>query len=174
KEEEGEQPSSKRMKCQSQSQVFDVDVNADEGQGQGQGSDVKANETGEDHEKQVDEGDVALLCSSGGNQLGLPEAEQPQGLTVSLRPYQKQAVGWMLERERKRWITESEVGVGACRSLLTGDDGDLEVIEVVPEADLVPNTAVIRNGVVHVANFVPREHNREQIEQIQGKDLGKE
>ncbi len=65
---------------------------------------------GEEEEKEVREEDVAQLYDDEAQLCEMPEARDPKlfvrGLT--LRRYQRQALAWMIEREKKRYVTEED------------------------------------------------------------------
>lgn len=73
---------------------------------------------GEDKaEKDVEEKDVKQLYDDEAQLCGMPEADDPKlfvhGLT--LRRYQKQALAWMIAREKRRYVTEED-----CTGLVLG------------------------------------------------------
>lgn len=87
---------------------------------------------GEDEEKEIREEDVAQLYDDEAQLCEMPEARDPKlfvrGLT--LRRYQRQALAWMIEREKKRYVTEEDCTGLSMGRATAGDSSGAGVAEV--------------------------------------------
>lgn len=116
-----------------------------------------------DGEKEVRDEDVKQLYDDEAQLCEMPEAPDPrlfvEGLT--LRRYQRQALAWMIDRERPRYVTE------------TRETLSLEAAGGAPRAEPIapPSDALVRSNVEPVASDdLPSSLSDESAAQIYVKD----
>lgn len=128
----------------------------------------------EDGEKDVREEDVKQLYDDEAQLCSMPDCADPRLFVdgLALRRYQRQALAWMIERERRRYVTEEDctglsvgpsaqeggVTVGSSISAISdggpqdGELADMASKQSSGESGFAENDAVsIRDGAVHVA-----------------------
>lgn len=120
-------------------------------------------------EKEVRDEDVKELYDDEAQLCGMPEAPEPklfvEGLT--LRRYQKQALAWMVQREKRRLLTEEEdctalsLGESSARPVEVlsvsnaegGHDGGGDRASASKSTKDGEDSVAIRGGRVHVASW---------------------